>query len=125
MRASNLLLPQRRVLLEFFMVRISTTLNQQGTHNMKEDVLSSAREQDLGTNGYGLSDLGEVAFFGKTLCWRQMPSLKQEYLPHFPPEHFVTCKFEHQQITSFSSKTSCTRKIQQAKLQCRTVRLKL
>ena len=48
--------------------RNSISPNHQGTHKMTEDVLSSARPQDLDTGGYKISDLDDADFF-----WEKPP----------------------------------------------------
>ena len=44
------------------MARIATTLNQQGTIEMRDEVLSSVGAQDMDTSGYQVSDLEDIDF---------------------------------------------------------------
>ena len=44
------------------MARIATTLNQQGTMEMRDEVLSTVGAQDMDTSGYQVSDLEDIDF---------------------------------------------------------------
>ena len=57
-------LSQRRQFLNKHLARVPATPNQQGTHEMKDDVLSNVIAQEgLDTNGYQFSaDLDDVEF---------------------------------------------------------------
>ena len=63
--AWSLLLSQRQQFLNNHLARVSVAPNQQGTHEMKDEVLSSVGEQEgLDTSGYQVSaDLDDVEFY--------------------------------------------------------------
>ena len=60
--AWSLLLSQRQEFLNNHLPRVSITANQQGTFEMREEVLSSVGAQDTDTSGYQLSDLEDIEF---------------------------------------------------------------
>ena len=65
--AWNLLLSQRQQFLNIILTRVPVKPNRQGTHEMRDDVLSSVGAQDLDTSGFQLSaDLEDVEFYWKT-----------------------------------------------------------
>ena len=56
--AWSLLLSQRQQFLNNHLARVPVTANQQGTHEMRDEVLSSVGAQEiLDTNGYQVSPL--------------------------------------------------------------------
>ena len=65
--AWSLLLSQRQQFLNNHLARVPVTPNQQGTHEMRDEVLSSVGAQEgLDTSGYQVSaDLDEVEFYWK------------------------------------------------------------
>ena len=60
--ALSLLLSQRQDFLDNHSPRVPITPNQQGTFEMREEVLSSVGAQDTDTSGYELSDLEDIEF---------------------------------------------------------------
>ena len=60
--AWSLLLSQRQEFLKNHLSRVPITPNQQGTFEMREEVLSSVGTQDTDTRGYKLSDLEDIEF---------------------------------------------------------------
>ena len=60
--ACSLLLSQRQAFLENHLPGVSITPNQQGTFEMREEVISSVLAQDTDTSGYELSDLEDIEF---------------------------------------------------------------
>ena len=60
--AWSLLLSQRQDFLDNHLPRVSITPNQQGSYEMREEVLSSVGAQDTDTSGYELSDLEDIEF---------------------------------------------------------------
>ena len=60
--AWKLLLSQRQKFLDVHMPRVSITQNQEGTMEMRDEVLSSVRAQDLDTSSYQASDLEDIEF---------------------------------------------------------------
>ena len=60
--AWSLLLFQRQEFLSNHLPRVPITPNQQGTFEMREEVLSSVGAQDTDTSGYELSDLEDIEF---------------------------------------------------------------
>ena len=60
--AWQLLLSQRQDFLNNHLARVPSTPNPEGTIEMREEVLSSVRAQDLDTSSYQISDLEDIEF---------------------------------------------------------------
>ena len=60
--AWRLLLCQRQDFLENHLPRVPITQNQEGTMEMRDEVLSSVGAQDLDTSSYQVSDLEDIEF---------------------------------------------------------------
>ena len=60
--AWQLLLSQRQEFLNNHFPRVPTTPNQEGTMEMREEVLSSFGAQDFDTSSYQVSDLEDIEF---------------------------------------------------------------
>ena len=60
--AWQLLLSQRQDFLDNHLSRVPITPNQEGTMEMRDDVLSSVVAQDLDTSSYQVSDLEDIEF---------------------------------------------------------------
>ena len=60
--AWQLLLSQRQEFLNNHLARVPITPNQEGTMEMREEVLSSVGVQDLDTSSYQVSDLEDIEF---------------------------------------------------------------
>ena len=60
--AWQLLLSQRQDFLNNHLARVPITPNQEGTMEMREEVLSSVGAQDLDTSSYQVSDLEDIEF---------------------------------------------------------------
>ena len=60
--ASQLLLSERQDLLDNHLSRVPTTPNQEGTMEMRDEVLSSVGAQDLDTSSYQVSNLEDIEF---------------------------------------------------------------
>ena len=60
--AWQLLLSQKQEFLNNQLPRVPITPNQQGTFEMREEVLSSVGAQDLDTRSYPVSDLEDIEF---------------------------------------------------------------
>ena len=59
-----LLLSQRQEFLNNCLAQVTVTPNQQGTREMRDEVLSSAFGQDMDTSGYQVSaDMDDVGFY--------------------------------------------------------------
>ena len=58
--AWSLLLSQRQHFLNHYVARVSVTPNQQGTHEVGEEVPSNIGAQDMDTSGYRVSDQEDV-----------------------------------------------------------------
>ena len=58
----QLLLSQRQDFLNNHLARVPNTPNQKGTMEMREEVLSNVRAQDLDTSSYQVSDLEDIDF---------------------------------------------------------------
>ena len=64
--AWQLLLAQRQDFLNNHLARVPITPNQEGTMDMRDEVLSSVGAQDLDTNSYQVSDLEDIEFNWET-----------------------------------------------------------
>ena len=60
--AWHLLLSQRQDFLNNLLLQVPITPNQEGTMEMRDEVLSSVGAQDLDTSGYQVSDLEDLEF---------------------------------------------------------------
>ena len=60
--AWQLLLSQRQDFLDNHLPRVPITQNQEGTKEMRDEVLSSAGAQDVDTSSYQVSDLEDIEF---------------------------------------------------------------
>ena len=60
--AWQLLLSQRQDFLDNHLPRVPVTENQEGTMEMRDEVLSSVEAQDLDTSSYQVSDLENIEF---------------------------------------------------------------
>ena len=60
--AWQLLLSQSQDFLDIHLPRVPITPNQQGTFEMREEVLSSVTAQDMDTSSYQLTDLEDIEF---------------------------------------------------------------
>ena len=60
--AWQLLLSQRQDFLNNHLSRVPNTENQEGTMEMRDEVLSSVKAQDLDTSSYQVSDLEDIEF---------------------------------------------------------------
>ena len=54
---------QRQEFLKIQLARGRVTPNQQGTHELRDEVLSSVGAQDTDTRGYQVSDLDDIEFY--------------------------------------------------------------
>ena len=63
----QLMLSQRQDFLDNHLPRVPTTQNQEGTMELRDEVLSSVGAQDLDTSSYQVSDLGDIEFNWKNL----------------------------------------------------------
>ena len=60
--AWQLLFAQRQEFLNNHLARVPNTPNQEGTMEMRDEVLSSVGAQDLDTSSYQVSDLEDIEF---------------------------------------------------------------
>ena len=67
--AWSLLLSQRQDFLNNHLAGVPVTPNQQGTIEMRDEVISSVGAQDMDTSGYRLSDLDDVEFYWEKVSW--------------------------------------------------------
>ena len=70
--ARQLLLSQRQDFLNNHLARVPITPNQEGTIEMREEVLSSVGAQDLDTSSYQVSDLEDIEFNWEIHNWTWM-----------------------------------------------------
>ena len=57
------MLSQRQKFSNNHLAQVPVTANQQGTHAMRDEVLSSLVALDMDTSGYQVSDLDNVEFY--------------------------------------------------------------
>ena len=69
--ARQLLLFQRQDFLNNHLARVPITPNQQGTMEMRDEVLSTVGARDLDTSSYQVSGLEDIEFNWKTQNWTQ------------------------------------------------------
>ena len=60
--ACQLLLSQRQAFLNNHLAQVPVTPNQEGTMEMRDEVISSVGAQDLDTSSYQVSDLEDIEF---------------------------------------------------------------
>ena len=68
--AWQLLLSQRQDFLNNHLARVPITPNQEGTMEMRDEVVSSVGAQDLDTSSYQVSDLEDIEF-----NWENIPGI--------------------------------------------------
>ena len=69
--AWSLLLSQKQKFLNNHLARVPVTPNQQGSHEMRDEVLSSVGAWDMDTSGYQVSvDLDDVEFYWELIGWK-------------------------------------------------------
>ena len=72
------------------------TPNHQGSHETREELLSSSRAQDMDTSGHGLSDLYDIEFFWENphseVCAASRPGIDTP----FPRERLTAWKWADQ-----------------------------
>ena len=69
--AWSLLLSQKQKFLNNHLARVPVTPNQQGSHEMRDEVLSSVGAWDMDTSGYQVSaDLDDVEFYWEMIGWK-------------------------------------------------------
>ena len=103
--AWSLLLSQRQQFLNNYLARVSVTPNQQGTHEMRDEVFSSVGAQKgLDTSGYQVSAvLDDVEFYWEMINWMKTLSLDQALTLFFHQQCLTTWRWEVQQKTPFCS----------------------
>ena len=75
--AWQLVLSQRQDFLNIHLPRVPVTENQEGTMEMRDELLSSVGAQDLDTSSYQVSDLDEIGFNWKIHNWTWTQSSDQ------------------------------------------------
>ena len=95
--AWSLLLSQRRQFLNKRIARVPVTPNQQGTHELRDEVLSSVGAQEMDTIGYEVSaDLDDVEFYWEI----DEPAVDAVFRPgidtRFHQQHLMTWRWEVQ-----------------------------
>ena len=63
MAAYSLFLSQRQIVLGNHLARVPITPNQEGTLEIRNEVLSIVGAQDMDTSGYQVSDLDDADFY--------------------------------------------------------------
>ena len=93
--AWSLLLSQRQRFLDNHSARVPVTPNQQGTHDVRDEVLSSVGAQEgLDSSGYQVSaDLDDFST-GKTMSWMWTLFLDQASILLFHQHRLTTWRWE-------------------------------
>ena len=86
--AWQLLLSQRQDFLSNHLARVPITPNQEGTMEMREEVLSSVGAQDLDTSSYQVSDLEDIEFNWENLQLDIYSVFRPGIDTHFSPTVF-------------------------------------
>ena len=86
--AWQLLLSQRQGFLNNHLPRVPITQNQEGTMEMRDEVLSSVGAQDLDTSSYQVSDLEDIEFSWETSQLDMDAVLRPGIDTPFPPTIF-------------------------------------
>ena len=111
--AWSLLLSPRQQLLNNHLARVPVTPNQQGTHEMRDEVLSSLGAQEiLDTSGYQVCLLIWTLLnsSGKMTRWMWTLFLDRALILLFHPQRLTTWRWEVQQETPFCSTKRRTRR---------------
>ena len=103
--AWSLLLSQRQQFLNNHLALVPVTPNQQGTHEMRDEMLSSVGAQEgLDTSGYQLSAyLDDVEFYWENISWMYTLFLDRALILLFHRQRLKTWRWEVQQKTPFCS----------------------
>ena len=70
------------------LARVPVTPNQQGTYEMRDEVLSSVGAQDLGTSSYQLTDLEDIEFNWESSQLDMDAEFRPGIDTHFSPTTF-------------------------------------
>ena len=99
----SLFLPQRQEFLNLnnHLGQVSVTPNQQGTHEMSDEVLSSVGAQDMDTIGYQASDLDDLEFYWENDQLHVDVVLDPALILPFHQQRLKTWRWETQQKTPF------------------------
>ena len=97
------LLSQRQEILNNQLARIPVTPNQQGTHEMRDEVLSSVCAEDKYTSGYQLSDLDDVELYWENDQLDVNAVFRMGIDTPFHQQRLTTWRWEVQQKTQFCS----------------------
>ena len=108
--AAKNLLPQRQEFSINHLALVPVTLNQQGTHEMWDKVLSIVGAQDMHTSGYKVSDVEDVEFTGKMINGKWTLSSDRTLIPPFHQQLFLIWRWEVQQKTPCCSTKRKTRR---------------
>ena len=121
--AWSLLLSQSQQFLNNHLARVPVTPSQQGSHEMKDEILSSVAGQDMDTSGYQVSaDLNDVEFYWENDQLDVAAVFKPGIDTIFSPTAFDDFGWEIQQKTPFFSTKRKTRRILLLQQQHQSVR---
>ena len=87
--AWQLLLSQRQDFLDNHLPRAPVTQNQEGTMEMRDEVLSSVGAQDLDTSSYQVSDLEDREFNWENSQLNKDAVFRPGMVTHFAPLHLT------------------------------------
>ena len=94
--AWQLLLSQRQEFLDNHLPRVPITQNQEGTKQMRDEVLSSVGAEDLDTSSYQVSDLEDMEFNWKIHNWTWTQCSDQAQTPPFLQLHLTIYRWRDQ-----------------------------
>ena len=105
------LLSQRQQFLNNHLARVLVTLNQQGTHKIREEILSNVGAQDMDTSGYQVSaKLDDVEFYWEKDQVDVDAVLNRALILLSRQQRLTTWRRENQQKTPFCSTKRKTRR---------------
>ena len=100
--AWSLLLSQRQQFLNNHRARVPVTPNRQGTHEMRDEVISSVGAQDMDTSGHQVSaDLDDVEFYWENIRLDVDAVFRQGIDTPFHQQRLTTWRWEVRQKTPF------------------------
>ena len=101
--AWSLLLSQKQKYLNEQLARVPVTANQQGTHDMRDEVFSSSGPQDMYTSWSQVSDPDDVEFYWEKDQLNVDVVLNRAFIPPFRQQRLTTWRWEFQRKTPICS----------------------
>ena len=109
--AWHLLLSQRQDFLNNHLARVPITSNQEGTREMRDEVLFSVGAQDLDTSSYQVSNLGDIEFNWEDSQLDMHAVFRPGIDTPFLQQHLTICRWKDQSKTPLCWTKSKARRI--------------